>query len=657
MANDFLADSEALRAKLLYNFDVDGLLGNSIPDYSVPLTKQSYLNSDATYSLGSGKALGSTGSLQFNIPENHEIGMRSVGSGAIPGYPGNEGYDSVTICFWRYMNVQWREPRTYTGNGYSIAALEPSSVSGGPFSIISPFYEPAQPGAEYEITWNAGGGTLFPSRLGNARWYHIAATHDGVTGQNRLRIWDDLAQIYLTDQVEIQTPILGSGSLFIHAQRCYGDGSPPNDYFASPVVTLLQEKYDEVVIFNRVLGVDELTLIKDGDYPNLRLEVYDSINVQAEIGDITPPGTWMKLTTTGILKGVAVSLATNLSGSSTLVATSTLTGPALHVALTNELLIEATLRGNIMGLSANLLGFGITTFLSLRGAELPLSSNLGGTNTITATLEDAIVSLSGSVTIQSSCNAVTLDIWQTGPKEIPIIGDELAISSNFTAAITKDDVEMRGVITIESNIEGALVGNKPIEGTIDSTSVFTGTLTHYVSLVGSIDITSSLNGEPGTTIGLAGAIDIQSNFTAWIGLPGELHGTIAINSSITGRRSGIRVMKRLPGTIDIQSYFTGWIGLPGEVHGTIDIQSIITGTMLRVKFLTGTIPIQSTLVGNLTMKMLLLKGTIDIESLFTTNLGYQLADFMISRFINRPVLEHASCIVSREIEPKELKGV
>ena len=102
----------------------------------------------------------------------------------------------------------------------------------------------------YNAGWDI---TTFGTGLSVNVWYHAIVTYDGISGEYRIRVWDDTAKEFLSDDVTgtmLATGIGASGALSV------GNGQ-------APVSTqCFTGNLDELVIFNDILTEEEMSDIR-----------------------------------------------------------------------------------------------------------------------------------------------------------------------------------------------------------------------------------------------------------------------------------------------------------------------------------------------------------------------------------------------------------
>lgn len=102
-------------------------------------------------------------------------------------------------------------------------------------------------------TWN---NYDHASTLDLNKWYHVAVTYQGSSGDYRIRIWDDNAGAILgSDAVGTAANVSVSTS-----PLSIGSGTFYNDNYA------MEGNLDEMVVFDRVITTDEIDQIQKGNY-------------------------------------------------------------------------------------------------------------------------------------------------------------------------------------------------------------------------------------------------------------------------------------------------------------------------------------------------------------------------------------------------------
>lgn len=644
MANNFLLDPKELRAVALYTYDSaslnDSLGGNHLTQSVWPAAQVTPTGTpprEGTSSISWDKQLYGNGD-ESDSGYSWERTNTNLASN-FPGQSTNPS-DGLSFCTWMYFN--WL---AYDDAGDWIdGAMKKGGCVGFQWQDTS---NPG-PGGGYELFLYFGTTLIWANsgnELQNGRWYHVGYSiqeGDTETGIANLAIWDHTAQTVVVAYTVNRVITMPSGNVnkySVWSQVTGGGGDSLNRH---------EDRFDETVLFNRMISLNDIHLIRQGLYPGKHL-----IHGQSEVTNITSPlhqepGAHCTLLASGTLRGMVIDLSSTISCSATLSPTLVMTGDAMHINILNTQYFSPppTLRGDLFGLDSINYGSAVIS-ANLTHTVRKLQSSIAITSGIVdATLENASIWMSGTFSINNSFSAVTLDIWQTGFHVIPLLGVEVDIITNFTAGLTKSDVEMRGISDITIALEALMSRTVAMAGNITIETTFVADLEVYRSLIGSSAIVFTLNGESGNIIGLVSNIHIQTYFTGWIGLSGEMRGQFAIIHTLTGN---VVATKRFISNIAIQTFFTAWIGFPGEMRGEfVIISNFVNADLMKAKFLTSNINILTVFNGNLIMPTLLLYGSFDIQTLISAHLRYRLADFMISRYSNHPILEHKSCIVTRE---------
>jgi hypothetical protein len=651
MANHFHLDAVANRAVALWNCDGGALLTDS---YGGNNFTQRESTSVIYPTTGPPKAGGSSIAWSKLGDDNYYHWAVPTPAVTFPYHTGNANTD-MSLCFWlklsgdvalRKVIYHW-SGREFQYDDWSDGAFYKGSQLQIGWTGQVPNTDPVPTSYKFTVITYPLNVVLATDaqRLLPDVWYHvgISITDNGDSTSNcLLRIWNDSSQTLHYNA--LTTP---AGNIVTNPGliRWYASGAYLATYF--PEGSNHIDYWDEIVFFNRALSSNEIDLIRQGLYPQAhRIEGQSSVENTGS-NRHTAPGAHMQLSASGSLSGISFPLGDALIlGEANLTSADLISvGEKQHAYILATADLSPILSGTLLDLDlTQILATGTITqaelsYLVIKCAgTIDIQSNIPDT-----TLRNATRWLQGSIDGSSSFSAVTLDIFHPGPIYVELgPAGVIAIQSNVSGWLSFPG-EMYSwwagylLITPSMSVEYELVG------TVASTSNITADMEDYISLVGSWGNTAKVNGHLSVTKEFAGSIDSTSDFVTWLDLPGALRGRIDIQSSITGQPL---TEVNLVGTIDIVSFFTGWIGFPGEMRAEFAIQSTFGGNLLRVDFLDGPINAQSSITGGLSLESAL---TGQITSLSTINvfLDYALADFLISRYSVKPILQHLTRVKKR----------
>ena len=190
-------------------------------------------------------------------PEDNSPSLYILDTGLDAGFPLKSGdaTKQFSICFWikldsfdtseeeaEYYNAWFK--KGVEGGSHCSLAIQAASVDEGVTHKVKLML--SSTGASYDAAYTHA------SALATGVWYHVAVTYG--PGTYRIRIWDDTAQA-----------ILGADAIGAAIDTHVDDGWC---WLGSPVYDSdIDGHVDEMVIFKRVLTVEEIDKIRQGVFP------------------------------------------------------------------------------------------------------------------------------------------------------------------------------------------------------------------------------------------------------------------------------------------------------------------------------------------------------------------------------------------------------
>jgi hypothetical protein len=231
MANDFSNDSNCVA---LWKCDTSDILADSIGGNN--LTNDGMLSKTDYYMEGDGSTYAqSANQTQYITSANMDA--------AIPFKQGDSNV-VFSICFWfrpESTLVSWAR--------YIMGMWESGSALSWLIYIVD------TTSRELAVVIRAGGANepyYTGYNLIHDRWYHMGFTYNYTDGSFKLRVWDDTAQSVVVNASDNFVNPMQTGA------NGFNIGGQGNRSY--------QGWYDEVVVFDRVLTVDEIDEIRNAAY-------------------------------------------------------------------------------------------------------------------------------------------------------------------------------------------------------------------------------------------------------------------------------------------------------------------------------------------------------------------------------------------------------
>lgn len=109
---------------------------------------------------------------------------------------------------------------------------------------------------------------------------------------------------------------------------------------------------------------------------------------------------------------------------------------------------------------------------------------------------------------------------------------------------------------------------------------------------------------------LDGTVPVTTDATGSVSLVGEAEGTVPVLSTVAGDITGIEA---LGGTVPVTSASEGDIGIARDLAGTVPVTSAVVGTILALRAVEGSVPVLTAASGDIIAR-LTLGGTVSVLS-------------------------------------------
>jgi len=194
--------------------------------------------------------------------ERPQIRIQDTALSADFPYKTDRTNNEFTICFWMKHYGEWT-PLEFQSDYYATWEITKYHDSVNHFGITAAFFDAEgntilKGTIRFEFHTDEGGGTPEFYDFGSGadfdinKWYHVAVTY--TPGEYRIRIFDNDAEAQLAAD---KTGVCGTiktndGFIMMYEGKIYGTNS----------TTWI----DEMVVFNRVLTVEEIDAVRAGTY-------------------------------------------------------------------------------------------------------------------------------------------------------------------------------------------------------------------------------------------------------------------------------------------------------------------------------------------------------------------------------------------------------